>query len=72
MEEIVYSPYFGIALSILAFGIGMKLHQKWKTPFCNPLIVGIALVAAILLLFTCSWHRQRPVWQLRYIASLPF
>ena len=56
MEEIVYSPYFGIALSILAFGIGVKLHQKWKTPLCNPLIVGIVLVAAILLLFKIPYE----------------
>ena len=56
MEEIVYSPYFGIALSILAFGIGVKLHQKWKTPLCNPLIVGIVLVAAVLLLFKIPYE----------------
>lgn len=51
MSEIFTSPYFGVALSILAFGIGVKLHQKLKTPVCNPLIIAIVLTAGVLLIF---------------------
>lgn len=51
MNEIFTSPYFGVALSILTFGIGVKLHQKLKTPVCNPLIIAIVLTSAVLLVF---------------------
>ena len=39
MKELMVSPYFGVALSIVAFWIGVKLNHKLKTPVCNPLIV---------------------------------
>ena len=31
MNEIFASPYFGVSLSVIAFGIGVKLNQKFKT-----------------------------------------
>lgn len=51
MSELTASPYFGVALSIIAFWIGVKLQQKLKTPVCNPLIIAIALVTGVLLIF---------------------
>lgn len=49
MQEILASPFFGIWLSIAAFGIGVKLQKKTGLVICNPLIVAIALVSATLL-----------------------
>ena len=51
MNELTASPYFGVALSVIAFGIGVKLQQKLKTPVCNPLIIAIVLIAGVLLIF---------------------
>ena len=56
MSEIFASPYFGVALSVIAFGIGVKLNQKFKTPFCNPLIIAIMLVSAVLLIFKIPYE----------------
>ena len=50
MSELFSSPYFGVALSVAAFGIGVKLQQKLKTPVCNPLIVAIVLIVGVLLI----------------------
>ena len=62
MNEIFASPYFGVSLSVIAFGIGVKLNQKFKTPFCNPLIIAIVLVSIessfFLILF--FWQIFRP------------
>ena len=49
MKELMTSPYFGVGLSVVAFWIGEKLHNKLKTPICNPLIVAIVLIAGILV-----------------------
>ena len=51
MKELMASPYFGVALSIVAFWIGVKLNHKLKTPVCNPLIVAIVLIVGVLLVF---------------------
>ena len=48
MKELMVSPYFGVALSIVAFWIGVKLNHKLKTPVCNPLIVAIVLIVGVL------------------------
>ena len=51
MSELSASPYFGIALSILAFWAGEKLQKKLKSPFCNPLLIAILIIVIILLVF---------------------
>lgn len=51
MEAVLESPYFGVALSIAAFFIGVKIHQKTKLAICNPLIIAIVLVIGVLLTF---------------------
>lgn len=51
MSELRASPYFGIALSILAFWAGEKLQKKLKSPFCNPLLIAILIIVIILLVF---------------------
>lgn len=51
MSELWASPYFGIALSILAFWAGEKLQKKLKSPLCNPLLFAILVIVVILLVF---------------------
>lgn len=50
MNEIFYTPYFGIALTIIAFLIGLKIQKKTGLLFCNPLIIAIVLVIGVLLI----------------------
>lgn len=45
-----------MALSVAAFGIGVKLQQKLKTPVCNPLIIAIVLIAGVLLIFKIPYE----------------
>lgn len=56
MSEIFASPYFGVALSVAAFGIGVKLQQKLKTPVCNPLIIAIVLISGVLITFRIPYE----------------
>ncbi|MGC4019693.1 MAG: LrgB family protein [Muricomes sp.] len=50
MQTLYTSPYFGVALSVIAFGIGVKLREKTKSAICNPLVIAIVLVTGVLLL----------------------
>lgn len=56
MRELCASPYFGVALSVIAFGIGVKLNKKLKTPICNPLIIAIVLIVGVLLIFKIPYE----------------
>lgn len=57
MKEIFSSPYFGVALSVAAFGAGVKINQKTKSPVCNPLIIAILLVVGVLLIFDIPYEQ---------------
>ena len=49
MSELFESPYFGVAVSVIAFGIVVKIQKKTKLAVCNPLIIAILLVIGLLL-----------------------
>lgn len=51
MLELLESPFFGVALSILAFWVGVRIQKKTGLVLCNPLLIGIVLTAGVLLLF---------------------
>ena len=51
MSELLASPFFGIALSILAFWVGVRIQKKTGLVVCNPLLIGIVLVVGVLM--TC-------------------
>lgn len=56
MSEWLSSPYFGIAVSVAAFAVGVRI-QKWlKTPLANPLLIAIALVISVLCLLNISYE----------------
>ena len=49
MAELFASPFFGIALSILSFLIGVEIRKRTGLELCNPLLIAIVLVSALLL-----------------------
>lgn len=51
MAEILSSPLFGIAITILAFQFGVFLNKKTKNPLMNPLLVAIAVIILVLQVF---------------------
>lgn len=51
LDELLYSPFFGLTLSALAWGVGVWLQKKTGWAVCNPLVVAAALVMAVLTLF---------------------
>ena len=49
MVEWTNSPFFGAALSVLAFWVGVKIQKKTGLVVCNPLLIGVLLVIGLLL-----------------------
>ena len=42
-------PLFSLVLTIGTYQIGLFFQRKWKTPLCNPLLISVALIVAVLL-----------------------
>lgn len=49
IHNILFSPFFGIVLSLATYLIGKYLFQKTKSIFCNPILIGIILSITFLM-----------------------
>ncbi|MEG0771704.1 LrgB family protein [Clostridium sp.] len=57
MKEILCnSVYFGVAVSILGYILGMAIKKKFKWSFLNPLLISIIFVITILLVFDIDYE----------------
>lgn len=56
MSELFASPFFGIALSVAAFWVGVRIQKRTGLVLCNPLLIAIVLVSAVLLLLRIPYE----------------
>ena len=56
MNELFASSYFGIALSVLTFFIGVKIQKKTGLTVCNPLLIAVILTIGVLLIFDIPYE----------------
>lgn len=56
MTDLFSSPFFGVALTIIAFWIGTWIRKKTGLMICNPLVIAIVLIAAVLLIFRIPYE----------------
>lgn len=54
-ELICNSVFFGVAVSIFAYQIGVVLQKRLKTSLCNPLLIAVILIIVILLIFEIDY-----------------
>ncbi len=55
-EVIAQSAYFGVVISLAAYGVGVVLQRKFKLAVFNPLLVGIILTTGAVLLLNVSYE----------------
>lgn len=53
------SAYWGIAVSVVGYGIGVILNKKLKTGIANPLLISIVFVIAVLMVFHIDYEKYR-------------
>lgn len=42
-------PMFSLVLTLGAYQIGLFFQKRWRSPLCNPLLISVALIVAVLL-----------------------
>ncbi len=58
-STITASPLFGISLTLLAYGVGLWLNKKAKTPLVNPMLISVLLIIGILLAFHIPYDNYK-------------
>lgn len=56
MSALAESPFFGIALTILAFWAGTAIQNRTKLAICNNMLIAMLLVIAVLKLSGISYE----------------
>lgn len=56
MSEMLSTPLFGIVLTIIAFAIGVWIQKKTGFIFCNPLLIAILIIIALLLILKIPYE----------------
>lgn len=51
MSELTNSPYFGIALTVLAYWVGVRIQRRVKSPLCAPNLLATVLIILALKVF---------------------
>ena len=55
MQELFKTPYFGIALTIIGFWIGVQIQKKTGLVICNSMLITVILLIAFLKVFHISY-----------------
>lgn len=56
MMEWTTSPFFGVALTIFAYWIGMKIQERMKMVICNGMLIAVAIVITTLSVFKIPYQ----------------
>ena len=68
MELFENSVFFGVAISLIAYGLGAFLQKKFKLAIFNPLLIALILTMAVLLIFNVDYEKYNSGAQ--YISYL--
>lgn len=50
MNELLQeSVYFGVAVSLFAYWVGIQCRRKWDIPVMNPLLIAMVLLIVVFL-----------------------
>lgn len=55
MESVIYSPYFGLALTLIAYIFAARVHSKLKSPIFNTFLIALAAIIIFLKVFDISY-----------------
>ncbi|MCK9287736.1 MAG: LrgB family protein [Sphaerochaetaceae bacterium] len=48
MKSLLYSPIFGITLTLAAYVVGLAIRNRTRNQFANPLLIAMLLIIALL------------------------
>ncbi len=71
LSELLYSPYFGVVLTIFAYQAGVSIQKKLKHPLANPILIAVLLISGLLLVFDIPLQAYQQGGNLIYLFLAP-
>lgn len=56
MSTLAQSPFFGIALTVGAYWVGVRVQKRTGLVICNNMIISVVLIIAVLVLFDIPYE----------------
>lgn len=47
--------YFGVAITLVTYFIGMRIKKRFPSPICNPMLISMILVGAFIVIFRVDY-----------------
>ena len=63
------SVYFGVAISLVGYVIGVQLKKKFKLAVLNPLMISIIFVVGVVLLFKLDYPSYKNKQKFKLFAD---
>ncbi len=71
LNDIVYSPYFGVVLTVFAYQIGISIQKRAKHALANPVLIAVVLIIGFLVLFDIPLEAYQQGGDLIYLFLAP-
>lgn len=71
LSELLYSPYFGVVLTVFAYQIGISIQKKVKHPLANPILIAVLLIIGLLVAFDIPLEAYQQGGNLIYLFLAP-
>lgn len=71
LSELLYSPYFGVVLTVFAYQIGISIQKKAKHPLANPILIAVLLIIGLLVAFDIPLEAYQQGGNLIYLFLAP-
>ena len=71
LSELLYSPYFGVVLTVFAYQIGISIQKKAKHALANPILIAVVLIIALLTLCDIPLEAYQQGGNLIYLFLAP-
>lgn len=56
-EEIINTPSFGVALSLITYSIGLWIYKRFRSPLANPLVIATIIIISLLMVADIDFEK---------------
>ena len=71
LSELLYSPYFGVLVTIFAYQAGVSIQKKVKHPLANPILIAVLLICTLLVIMDIPLEAYQEGGNLIYLFLAP-
>ena len=71
LSELLYSPYFGVVLTIFAYQAGVSIQKRVKHPLANPILLAVLIICTLLMVLDIPLEAYQEGGNLIYLFLAP-